>query len=350
MKKKIIPYAVVATLTFGFTASTAQAIESNEASEYFTTVVDWSETDWNSYLEVNYGTTLAEYETVAELEVDIGPPVDLSTLGNADTSDANVLDIMERYNMSAEELVIFLDTYENVERIYFLGDLEIALEQAGFDQVNNGQDSEEPATEEESDQSSEEPATEEENEQSSEEPTSEEETDQSSEKPATEEGTDQNNEETAAEEEIDSTFKLQLEEVYLTPLGWTQDDFSIYLEDNYGMILTDFESFEALESTVGLVLNDERLQDILDSYELTLEEYHQLLGEYGEVPEDYNFVYEVEEALDYYTSEEVENADTEKGSKMPKTATDSLLMTLGGFGAAAAGAFMLFRRKPQGEK
>lgn len=311
MKKKIIPYAVVATLTFGFTASTAQAIESNEASAYFTTVVNWSETDWNSYLEANYGTTLDDYETVLDLEVDIGSPVDLSTLGNADTSDPNVLDIMERYNMSAEELVLFLDTYESVETIYFLGDLEIALEQAGFEQVDNGQDSEEPASEEE---------------------------------------TDQNTEEPTAEGETDTTFELQLEEVYLTPLGWTQDEFSIYVEDNYGMMLTNFESFESLESTVGLVLNDERLQDILDSYGLTLEEYQQLLVNYGEVPEDYDFVYELEEALDYYTSEEVENADTETGAEMPQTATDSLLMALAGFGVAAAGAFMLFRRKPQGEK
>lgn len=311
MKKQIIPYAVVATLTFGFTASTVQAIESNEASAYFTTVVDWSETDWNSYLEANYSTTLADYETVSELEVDIGSPVDLSTLGNADTSDPNVLDIMERYNMSAEELVLFLDTYESVENIYFLGDLEIALEQAGFEQVDSGQDSEEPSTEEE---------------------------------------TDQNTEEPTAEGETDSTFESQLEIVYLTPLGWTQDEFSVYVKDNYGMHLTDFESFVELESTVGFVLNDERLQDILDSYGLTPEEYHQLLGEYGEVPEDYNFVYELEEALDYYTSEEVENADTETGAKMPETATDSLLMAMGGLGAAAAGAFMLFRRKPQGEK
>lgn len=325
MKKQIIPYAVVATLTFGSATMTVQAIEPEEASENYPSVIEWSETDWNSYLEENYGTNLDDYDTVSELEEDLGSPLDLSALGNADTSDPNVLDIMERYNLSAEELVLFLDTYENVDNIYFLGDLESALEQEGFEQTDSGEGTDEPATDEGQDQGADEPAT--------------------------DEGQDQGTDEPATDEESEYAFDMsQLEEVYLTPLGWTQDEFSTYVEDNYDMSLTDFESFEELENTVGPVLTDERLQDILDSYGLTPEEYQELLADYGETPEDYNFVYELEEALDYYTSGEAENAETENGAEMPETATDSLLMILVGLGAAAVGAFMLYRRKPLGEK
>lgn len=338
MKKQIIPYAVVATLTLGSTTMPVQAIEPDEASENFPTVVDWSETDWNSYLEENFGTTLDDYDTLSELEADVGSPVDLSTLGNADTSDPNVLDIMERYDMSPEELVLFLDSYDNVEDIYFLGDLEDALEEEGFEVADNGDGTDEPATDDDQDQGTDEPATDEDQGQGTDEPATDEDQGQSTDEPAT-------------DEEPEYAFDMsQLEEVYLTPLGWTQDEFSGYVEDNYDMSLTDFESFEELENTVGPVLNDERLQDILDSYGLTPEEYRELLADYGETPEDYNFVYELEEALDYYTSEEAENADTETGAEMPETATDSLLMTLVGVGVAAAGAFMLYRRRPQGER
>ncbi|MFD1030244.1 processed acidic surface protein [Metaplanococcus flavidus] len=347
MKKQIIPYAVVATLTFSSATMTAQAIEPDEASANFPTVVDWSETDWNIYLEENFGTTLDDYDTVTELEADIGPPVNLSTLGNADLSDPNVLDIMERYNLTAEELILFLDAYDNVEDIYFLGDLEGALEEEGFEVV----DVDEPATDEDQDQGADEPATDEDQDQGTDEPATDEDQDQGTDEPATDEDQDQGTDEPATDEEPEYAFDMsQLEEVYLTPLGWTLDEFSGYVEDNYDMSLTDFESFEELENTVGPVLNDERLQDILDSYGLTPEEYRELLADYGETPEDYNFVYELEEALDYYTSEEAANADTETGGEMPETATDSLLMTLVGVGAAAAGAFMLYRRRPQGER
>lgn len=326
MKKQIIPYAVVATLTFGSGAITAQAVEPEEASEHFPAVIDWSETDWNSYLEENYGTNLDDYDTTTDLEADLGTPLDLTRLGNADTSDPNVLDIMERYNLSPEELVLFLDSYENVENIYFLGDLENALTLEGFEPVDGVEDSEEPATEET------EPGTEE---------SATEETDQGTEEPATDE----------TGQEPEYAFDIpQLEEVYLTPLGWTEDEFSTYVEDNYNLSFPDFESFDELESTVGPVLTEERLGEVLDSYGLTPEEYRVLLTEYGETPEDYNFVYDLEEALDYYTSEEAANAETETGGEMPQTATDSLLMTLIGFGAAAAGALMLFRSRPQGEK
>ncbi|MBP3953521.1 processed acidic surface protein [Bacillus suaedae] len=317
MRKQFFLYSVVATLTFGSTAITAQAIEPDEASEHFPAVIDWSETDWNSYLDENYGTSLNDYDTVLELEADIGPPVDLAALGNADTSDPNVLDLIEKYDMSTEELVIFLDSYDNVENIYFLADLENALEQDGFVLVEDGENTEEPVNE---------PATEEEQpEQDTEEPTSEQE----------------------SEYAFDMT---QLENVYLTPLGWTQEEFSTYVEDNYDKPLSDFESFEALESTVGPVLTDENLQDLLNSYGLSPEEYRQLLADYGEVPEDYYFVYELTETLDYYTSDEADNADTETGAEMPETATNSVLMTMIGLGAAATGACIFFRRRPLGEK
>ncbi|QHJ70074.1 processed acidic surface protein [Planococcus halotolerans] len=338
MKKQIIPYAVVATMTFGSATMTVQAIEPEQASENYPSVIEWSETDWNSYLEENYGTNLDDYDTVSELEEDIGAPLDLSALGNADTSDPNVLDIMERYNLSAEELVLFLDTYENVDNIYFLGDLENALEQEGYEQTDSGEGADEPATDEGQGQGTDEPATDQGQ-------------DEGTDEPATDEGQDQGTEEPATDEGSEYAFDMsQLEEVYLTPLGWTQDEFSAYVEDNYDMSLTDFESFDELENTVGPVLTDERLQDILDSYGLTTEEYRELLADYGETPEDYNFVYELEEAFDYYTSGEAENADTETGAEMPETATNSLLMTMVGLGAAAGGAFLLYRRRALGEK
>jgi processed acidic surface protein len=80
---------------------------------------------------------------------------------------------------------------------------------------------------------------------------------------------------------------------YLDEIGWTQTDLEEYL-DFYDLALADFEDMEDLSEFLGAVLTDETLSDLLQEYELTLEEATQLLIENGELEEGQSI-------LDVYT-------------------------------------------------
>ncbi|MFC0469987.1 processed acidic surface protein [Halalkalibacter kiskunsagensis] len=66
--------------------------------------------------------------------------------------------------------------------------------------------------------------------------------------------------------------------------GWTQSDLEEYL-DFYDLVLEDFEDMEELRDFLGPILTAENLFDLLESYDLTLEEATKLLIENGELEE-----------------------------------------------------------------
>lgn len=330
MKKQIKPIAAASVLAFGIAPLSAGAIEYNEVQDQYPALTGWSESDWNSYLEDNYGTSLSDYTTTGDLEADIGEPIDVDMIGNTDTEDPNILDIMEKYNLNTDELVSFLAAYDNRDNIHFVGDLENALQDSGQTPVNEGSGNDQETTGDSD------------NEQTTV-------TDQST----SESGNDQVNsgdstsdQATSDESGIDQS---ELEETYLVPLGWSVDEFNRYLDDTYDMNLNDFNLFEDLEATVGPVLTDENEQELIGEYDLTHDEYVGLLNEYGETPEDYDFLYDLDDSLEYYTSEQPSQAETEQGAEMPDTASSSVAYIIMGMGAVMLGGFMLKGRRKYGE-
>ena len=87
---------------------------------------------------------------------------------------------------------------------------------------------------------------------------------------------------------------------YLTDLRWTQEELEEYLEDFYGMSLDDFNSVSDLEELLGPIINEQTLQELLDLYDLTLEELVYLLAEYGETLDEYRFIEDLELAILVY--------------------------------------------------
>lgn len=318
MKKQVIPFAVVSTLVFA--PISAGAVEYNEVKDQYPAVTSWTEVDWNNYLEDNYGSQLDDYDTMNELEADIGEPIDVNQLADGNLNE-NVLDIIERYNMDTNQLVAFLEEYDNRDNIHFAGDLVSALDDGGKVEENDDNDT---------GNNNEEAVSENNN----------------------EDNTSNNSDPTEQSEpaETNTMDQAQLEETYLVPLGWTVNEFNQYLSDNYETDLNDYTLFEDLEAEVGPLITDESELELIEEYGLTPEEYEVLLDEYGENPDDYYFLNDLRESLDYYTSEQPEEAATEKGGEMPDTATNSLAYVLLGAGLITLGGITLRARKRFGDR
>ena len=294
MKKHIIPFAVASALTIA--PLSAGALEYNVVKGNYPELSSWTESDWNDYLDKNHGSSLTDYDTVDELEGDIGEPVDVNSLADGNP-DKNLLDLMEKYNMDTNELTSFLDKNENKDNIHFIGDLENALEGDGYQPINE------------------------------------------------EAGNNQTD-----ESGTNGMDQAKLEETYLVPLGWSLDEFNNYLNENYDMDVNDFDLFEDLEAEVGPLLTEENELELIKEYDLTPEGYSTLLGEYGETPEDYVFLYDLRDSLEYYTSGQPNDAQTQKGAEMPDTATNSLAYVLLGLGLVVLGGITLKTRKSFGGK
>ncbi|GAM14754.1 processed acidic surface protein [Mesobacillus selenatarsenatis] len=66
---------------------------------------------------------------------------------------------------------------------------------------------------------------------------------------------------------------------YLQKIGMSEEDFIAYLKDWHDYTLDEFETLDALIEYLGPVLDDENLQELLAEFELTEEEFNQLLEE-----------------------------------------------------------------------
>ncbi|WP_226669672.1 processed acidic surface protein [Metabacillus litoralis] len=315
MKKKVIPFAVVSTLVFA--PLSAGAVEYKEVKEQYPAVTSWTEVDWNNYLEENYGSQLDDYDNMNELKADIGEPIDINQLADGNL-DQNILDIIERYNMDTNQLVAFLEEYDNRDNIHFVGDLVKSLDEEWTVNEND-------STNNDGDVASE----------------------NNNEDNASDNSNANGANEPAETETLDEAL---LEETYLVPLGWTVDEFNQYLVDNYDTDLNDYTLFEDLVSQVGPLITDENERELIEKYGLTPVEYEVLLAEYGERPDDYYFLYDLRESLDYYNSDQPEEAATEKGGDMPDTATNSLTNALLGVGLFMLGGITLRARKYFGDR
>lgn len=340
MKKQVIPFAVVSTLVFA--PLSAGAVEYNEVKEQYPATTSWTEIDWNNYLDDHYGSQLDDYATLNELEEDIGEPIDVNQLADGNL-DQNVLDIIERYDMDTSELAAFLEEYDNRENIHFAGDLVKALDEGGIVGENGTDDSNGNAGSGNneglvSDNDNEGNDSDQNSEGSVSAPSN-------SDNPSNDGDANNPNQGTKA----NTLDEGQLEETYLVPLGWTVDEFNQYLSDNYETDLNDYTLFKDLEAEVGPLITDENELEVIEEYGLTPEEYERLLAEYGESPDDYYFLNDLRESLDYYTSDEPDEAGTEKGGDMPDTATNSLAYVLLGAGLITLGGLTLRVRNRYGD-
>ena len=77
--------------------------------------------------------------------------------------------------------------------------------------------------------------------------------------------------------------ELELQQ-YLLESGLTAEQLDEYLDFN-GLVVEDFETIEELRDFLGDVLTEENIHQLLDEYELTLEELESLLVEYGDIEE-----------------------------------------------------------------
>ena len=276
MKKQVIPFAVVSTLVFA--PLSAGAVEYNEVKEQYPAVTSWTEVDWNNYLEGNFGSKLDDYDTMTELEADIGEPIDVNQLADGNL-DQNILDIIEKYNMDTNQLAAFLEEYDNRDNIHFAGDLVNALDDGGNLEVNDGSGTDNNDENTVTGNNDENTVTDNDNEDTV--------SDNNTEDNVSSNGDANEENESAETETLDNG---DLEETYLVPLGWTAEDFNQYLNDNYETDLNDYTLFEDLEAEVGPLITDENELDLIEEYGLTPEEYEVLLAEYGESPEDYYFL------------------------------------------------------------
>ena len=94
-------------------------------------------------------------------------------------------------------------------------------------------------------------------------------------------------------------------ESYLAELGWTEEQLAEHL-DFLELAISDFSSVEEIEELLGPVLTEELLQELLEWQEITLEELTALLIENGELEvgqsifDAYKFYYDLEFDVYFY--------------------------------------------------
>ncbi|AQQ53420.1 processed acidic surface protein [Planococcus lenghuensis] len=298
---KILPTALATTLAFGAAPFAVNAeIDLDSLNETTPATADWTEDDWNTYLGENFGTDLSEYESNDELLGELGAPVDINAW-ISDQSDANVLEAMERYGVTGDELAAILEENDSLEDIHFVGDLENVLEDEGYTDAT----ADEEVVEEEA-------VVDEETAIDDEVADAEVYDDDVVESEGEDEIVDDEEAAAAGEEtgfDYGEVDQAQLEEVYLTPLGMTAEEFDGYLMDNYGMGIADFESFDVLETTVGPFIDvNELITDVEDG---TVDDAGVvgLMDEYGlDAAETEEFLTGIEDpdAINFYADLEAE--------------------------------------------
>jgi processed acidic surface protein len=92
---------------------------------------------------------------------------------------------------------------------------------------------------------------------------------------------------------------------YLSEIGWTKEQLIEYLDFD-GFTIEDFETIDELKEYLGPPITEENLNELLDRYDLTMDELENLLREYGELDEGeqindvFFFINDLEEKVSFY--------------------------------------------------
>jgi processed acidic surface protein len=76
---------------------------------------------------------------------------------------------------------------------------------------------------------------------------------------------------------------------YLQEISMSEGEFLTYLEETHDYTLADFDSVAELKEYLGVLLDENNLQEILDDFEITKQELEDLLAENGTSLDDYVF-------------------------------------------------------------
>jgi processed acidic surface protein len=110
---------------------------------------------------------------------------------------------------------------------------------------------------------------------------------------------------TVFEPRVLAAINQQELEQYLESISWTMEDLNDYLAD-FDLTLADFETLDELKNMLGTPITPDNLNELLARYNLTQEELEALLGQFGETPQDYTFIEDLDMAVDFYLNHEKE--------------------------------------------
>ncbi|MEH7108349.1 processed acidic surface protein [Bacillus sp. JJ1764] len=101
---------------------------------------------------------------------------------------------------------------------------------------------------------------------------------------------------------------------YLASIGWSKQELQDYL-DFYEITLDEFASVDELKEFLGTPINDENLQVLLKKYNLSKAELNDLLNHFGDSLADYKFIEDLDSSLEFYVNNDDYMGDIENELK-----------------------------------
>lgn len=88
---------------------------------------------------------------------------------------------------------------------------------------------------------------------------------------------------------------------YLAQINWSQVDLEEYLIF-YDLSLNDFSNLNSLQQFLGTPINEENLNNLLATYNMTYDDLQTLLIEYGETISGYTFIEDLKVDVEFYSN------------------------------------------------
>lgn len=97
---------------------------------------------------------------------------------------------------------------------------------------------------------------------------------------------------------------------YLAEIGWTKQELLDYLA-YYEIPLDDFSTVEDLKLIMGTPINAENFQELLAKYDLTEQEFNELMDHFGDSKNEYKFIEDLDAAVEFYVNHDEYMAEVE---------------------------------------
>lgn len=99
---------------------------------------------------------------------------------------------------------------------------------------------------------------------------------------------------------------------YLAGIGWTKQDLLEYL-DYYEIPLDEFNTVEELKEILGTPINSTNFQELLKKYDMTENEFNDLMDHFGDSKNEYKFIEDLDSSVEFYVNYDEYMAETEAG-------------------------------------
>jgi processed acidic surface protein len=97
---------------------------------------------------------------------------------------------------------------------------------------------------------------------------------------------------------------------YLAEIGWTKQEFMDYL-DYYEIPIDDFNTVEELKEILGTPINSKNFLEMLTKYDLTEQQFNELMDHFGDSKNDYTFIEDLDASVEFYVNYDEYMAETE---------------------------------------